>query len=85
MSYALALKQPPTAQVVPAGQTTPECPGSAAVPEAAADTLCLYLAASSTASVEVFNPGGSGAARFGFGVRLLADGRAAGSWAVTAP
>ena len=54
---------------------TADCPGS---PNAAAGQLCLYVDAGTVELV-------SHPATLGFGLRLTADGRAAGTWAVTAP
>lgn len=76
VSYAPSLALPPASHIVSA--STNECPGSVDSPQAAAGQLCIYVA---TGTVELL----ALPAKFGFGVRTTADGRAAGSWAVTAP
>src|SRR5262249_42229928 len=97
VSFALALASAPAAHLVVGGAATAECPGSAAAPAAAAGHLCGYEAEPSglIKSRAIFDPAQGDAAgagqsgRFGFGVRIVADGAgplgSQGSWAVTAP
>jgi hypothetical protein len=85
VSYAVPLTFTPAGHVLPpGGSATAECPGSASDPHAADGHLCLFIAGGSTAAAALFNTS-PGSGPFGFGVRLAADGRASGTWAVRAP
>lgn len=83
-SFSLETKQSPAAHVIEAGgASTGDCPGSASAPSAAAGQLCIYVAPGSATSVSVFAPA-DGSGTLGFGLRTTGDGRASGTWAVTA-
>jgi hypothetical protein len=97
-SFAFALAGAPMPHLIAiGGQPTTDCPGSPASPAATPGHLCIYEAdrAGLITSITPFDPGqakasGAGqASRFGFGLRVVADGagsqRSSGTWAVTAP
>ncbi len=97
ISFAFPLPAAPTAHVVGIGQTDPpDCPGTAAAPEAAAGTLCVYETDSGhgprgvTPGVVDPASGQAGAGKYGFVLRGLHSGGEGdfgfqGTWAVTAP
>jgi hypothetical protein len=91
-SFQYTLASAPAAHLVAAGATAPpECPGTAAQPEAQAGHLCVYEAARVNGTVEVLRPdtGSAGSSEEGFlvGIRSAASGDfySRGSWAVTSP
>jgi hypothetical protein len=88
-SFVFSLPSVPIVHVRSFGAAaTPECPGTAAAPQAAPGHLCLYQSNNSAVSACVFatdDPTSSctSATKFGFGGS--ASGDMQGQWAVTAP
>jgi hypothetical protein len=101
ISFPLPLSADPSAKVVQSGTASspPECPGTAAAPEAAPGWLCIYENRAqnqrSGGYPTVSKPGSGGGPSSGrFGASLIVQGQAAGTdwfywsegtWAVTAP
>jgi hypothetical protein len=92
ISFGFTFASPPTPFFVPLGQQPPpQCPGSAANPQAIAGALCVFesTAANVTGQTIVNESGVAGANTFGAAVAVSAAGAGAtesqGSWAATAP
>lgn len=96
VSFGFTLASAPTGHFIAVGDTPPpQCPGSAANPQASAGNLCVYeiQANNQLATPELFDPatGAVGAGRYGFGVAAELGNApnesllSYGSWAVTAP
>jgi len=89
ISFTFRFSAPPVSHVITLGGTPPpECPGTAAVPEALAGHLCVYEGAQlNSGSLAVFTPEtAGGAARTGAILRIFgtvdgADFFSVGSWA----
>jgi hypothetical protein len=95
ISFGFVLASAPTPHFIPlAGPTSPDCPGSAATPEANPGHLCIYEGSRVNVGVAGFNDpvtGASGSTVRPWGAEVGARSSAAGdlmergSWAVTAP
>jgi hypothetical protein len=71
------------------GRATPQCPGTANAPEAAAGQLCVYEGFSEDAKLVVDSPSGTGSDRFGWIGQVTStaagDYQSRGTWAITEP
>jgi hypothetical protein len=89
-TFQFPLANAPAANVIPAGTTTPACPGlgSGQAPAAVAGNLCIYV--TSPTNLKTLAVPATSISRFGFGLEATAEDKekafsAYGQWAVTAP